>query len=72
MIRTPYPELVVDTNARLAAIIAWNAAQERAKVEYHLHPIAACSVATCERLVSSPAGRLCPSHSHAYRSGRAA
>lgn len=64
MIRTPYPELTIDTDERARVILEWTAANVRAQREYALHPIAACTVTGCYRLVTAPAGGLCRSHCH--------
>lgn len=59
MTNSPY---ATPTTLDPAELKAWTDANVRARREYELHQITACSVTDCWRLVTAPCGNLCASH----------
>ena len=56
--RTPYPELLTDTTARLAAFIEWNADVQASIDEYWQHPQSPCPhQGNCNRAARRAKGR---------------
>lgn len=59
---TPYPELLTDRTAQLAAFAEWNAGIERARRDYWANPIAACRRHPCDFL--AVANGYCETHAY--------